>query len=63
MEGKVLTYRETRTNPLNRLSENYALAIKFSHEYGIPYDAGSNAAFFIWADLGSVVQQRRFSKK
>lgn len=36
-----------------RLSENYALAIKFLHEHDIPYYAGSNAAFFIWTNLGS----------
>ena len=46
-----------------RLSENYALTIKFLHGHDVPYYAGSNTAFFIWADLGAVVQRRRLFKQ
>jgi aspartate/methionine/tyrosine aminotransferase len=41
-----------------RLSENYALTVKFLKEHGVPYYLGSNAAFFVWVDLGQFVRRR-----
>jgi aspartate/methionine/tyrosine aminotransferase len=44
-----------------RLSENYALTIKSLNEYDIPYYQRSNAAFFVWVDLGEATRRRRRS--
>ena len=46
-----------------RLSENYALTVKFLREHDVPYTPGSNAAFFVWVDLGAAVRRRRSSQK
>jgi aspartate/methionine/tyrosine aminotransferase len=45
-----------------RLSQNYALTIKFLKAHDVPYYPASNAAFFVWIDLGTVVRRRTFSK-
>jgi 1-aminocyclopropane-1-carboxylate synthase len=46
-----------------RLSENYAMTVKFLNDNGIPYYPGSNAAFFVWANLGTAMRQRRLGKE
>ena len=46
-----------------RLSENYALTVKFLNDNGVPYYPGSNAAFFVWANLGAALSQRRLGKE
>jgi aspartate/methionine/tyrosine aminotransferase len=45
-----------------RLSENYALTVKSLDEHDIPYYPGSNAAFFVWVDLGEAARRRKRSK-
>jgi len=45
-----------------RLSQNYAMAIKFLKDHDVPYYPASNAAFFVWVDLGAAVQRRRVSR-
>jgi aspartate/methionine/tyrosine aminotransferase len=45
-----------------RLSQNYALTIKFLKDHDVPYYPASNAAFFVWIDLGAAVRRRMFSK-
>ncbi|KAF4835886.1 1-aminocyclopropane-1-carboxylate synthase-like protein 1 [Colletotrichum tropicale] len=42
--------QENRT----RLASRYQLIVRWANSYGIPYAPGTNAAFFLWADLGSV---------
>ncbi|KAF9783638.1 hypothetical protein IL306_008765 [Fusarium sp. DS 682] len=34
-----------------RLAENYMMTTKFLENHGIPYNKGSNAGLFVWADL------------
>ncbi|KAJ5691888.1 hypothetical protein N7462_001311 [Penicillium macrosclerotiorum] len=36
-----------------RLSESYAYTVAFVRQHGINYAPGSNAAFFLWVNLGS----------
>jgi hypothetical protein len=45
-----------------RLSENYALTIKFLREHDVPYTPGANSAFFVWVNLGEAVRRRRVYK-
>jgi aspartate/methionine/tyrosine aminotransferase len=45
-----------------RLSRNYALTVKFLKDHDVPYYPASNAAFFVWVDLGAAVRHRKFSK-
>lgn len=45
-----------------RLSQNYALTVKFLKDHDVPYYPASNAAFFVWVDLGAAVRHRKFSK-
>jgi aspartate/methionine/tyrosine aminotransferase len=45
-----------------RLSQNYALTIKFLKDHDVPYYPASNAACFVWVDLGAAVRHRKFSK-
>lgn len=42
--------QENRT----RLASRYQLIVRWANSHGIPYAPGTNAAFFLWADLGSV---------
>ncbi|KAK1849664.1 ACC synthase [Colletotrichum chrysophilum] len=42
--------QENRT----RLARRYQLIVRWANSYGIPFAPGTNAAFFLWADLGSV---------
>ncbi|RSL51452.1 hypothetical protein CEP54_011416 [Fusarium duplospermum] len=37
-----------------RLAERYQFVVYWANTYGVPYARGTNAAFFLWADLGSV---------
>ncbi|KAI8680810.1 hypothetical protein LRP88_04414 [Fusarium phalaenopsidis] len=37
-----------------RLAERYQLVVQWANCHSIPYARGTNAAFFLWADLGSV---------
>ncbi|KAK2728232.1 hypothetical protein CKAH01_11226 [Colletotrichum kahawae] len=37
-----------------RLASRYQLMVRWANSHGIPYAPGTNAAFFLWADLGSV---------
>ncbi|KXH53160.1 hypothetical protein CNYM01_01881 [Colletotrichum nymphaeae SA-01] len=36
-----------------RLADRYGLVARWAKAHGIPYTTGANAAFFLWADLGS----------
>ncbi|KAK1711601.1 pyridoxal phosphate-dependent transferase, partial [Colletotrichum acutatum] len=36
-----------------RLADRYGLVARWANTHGIPYTTGANAAFFLWADLGS----------
>ncbi|KAK1625359.1 pyridoxal phosphate-dependent transferase [Colletotrichum phormii] len=42
-----------RTNRI-RLADRYDLVVRWANSHGVPYAAGTRAAFFLWADLGSV---------
>lgn len=37
-----------------RLAERYQFVVHWANTHGVPYARGTNAAFFLWADLGSV---------
>ncbi|KXH40228.1 hypothetical protein CSIM01_06406 [Colletotrichum simmondsii] len=37
----------------SRLADRYGLVARWANTHGITYTAGANAAFFLWADLGS----------
>lgn len=37
-----------------RLADRYRLVVQWANRHSIPYVRGTNAAFFLWADLGSV---------
>ncbi len=58
LENDEFTDKYIATNQ-KRLGENYALTLKFLHEHEIPYYPGSNAAFFVWVDLGEAQRRKR----
>ncbi|KAI8722862.1 Aminotran-1-2 domain-containing protein [Fusarium sp. LHS14.1] len=37
-----------------RLAERHQFVVKWANSHGIPHARGTNAAFFLWADLGSI---------
>lgn len=41
-----------------RLSESFSFAVGFLNDHDIPYAPGSNAAFFLWIDLGKAFLDR-----
>lgn len=46
-----------------RLSEKYALTVKFLNENGVPYYPGSNAAFFVWVNLGRALRRKQLGEE
>lgn len=46
----------------SRLSENHSLVVKFLNRHQISYSPGSNAAFFVWANLGEAYLRRNAGK-
>jgi len=46
-----------------RLSENHSFVVQFLKRHNIPYSHGSNAAFFLWADLGQAYSRRQIMKE
>jgi aspartate/methionine/tyrosine aminotransferase len=57
LEDDAWTDNYIRTNKV-RLSESHSFMIEFLKKHQIPYTPGSNAAFFVWADLGRAYAQR-----
>lgn len=51
------------TTNQKRLGENYALTVKFLLDHGISYYRGSNAAFFVWVDLGGAQRRKKGSDR
>ena len=47
----------------SRLSENHSFVVDFLNKHQISYSPGSNAAFFIWADLGKSYLRRNGSQQ
>ncbi|KAK5056621.1 hypothetical protein LTR84_012153 [Exophiala bonariae] len=43
----------------SKLSENHSFVVKFLQRHKISYSPGSNAAFFLWADLGAKYLQTK----
>lgn len=50
-----------RTNQ-KRLSDNHSFVVRFLNQHQISYSPGSNAAFFLWADLGKRYVELRGGK-
>lgn len=45
-----------------RLSENHSFVVQFLNKHNIPYSPGSNAAFFLWANLGEAYSRRNANR-
>lgn len=62
LDDDVFTERYIASNR-QKLSQAYSLVISFLREHDMQYTPGSNAAFFVWVDLGAAYLKRHPQRK